>query len=402
MKDNSAVAFTIDSEAPDRTRKTPSLAPQTGAPENGVRKVLMLVTELEDYTIAFANGLARHVQVVLAVPRRQYARLAEWIDPAIDLRLMDWPRHRSPANLRLLVSLTRLVRQEKPDVIHLLSNNTLWLNLAAPFWKPVPLITTVHDISVHPGDADTGVMPGWSTSLIVRQSDRLVVHGQQLRHLAVQRFQMPPERVHVLSHPAILRYAEQARRDGLARRPLGTGLNILLFGRIFAYKGLENLIEAEALLKDRLADLRVVIAGRGDDPWAARARMGDPDRYDIRHRFIEDSEVSQLFLDADVIVLPYIEASQSGVLHLAAAFGKPTIVTDVGELRATVETHGLGLVVPPDDSAALADAIEMLAQQPDLRAAHGARALEWAAGAGAPATVGAVAVGIYNSALRKR
>lgn len=400
MTDSSAVAFTRESKATDPTRKNLSPAPHACAPANGARKVLLLVTELEDYTIAFANGLARHLQVVLAVPRRQYARLAEWIDPAIDLRLMDWPRHRSPANLRLLVSLTRLVRQEKPDVIHLLSNNTLWLNLAAPFWKPTPLITTVHDISVHPGDADTGAMPGWSTSLIVRQSDRLVVHGEQLRQLAVQRFQMSPERIHVLSHPAILRYAEQARRDGLTRRPLGPGLTILLFGRIFAYKGLDILIEAEALLKDRLADLRVVIAGRGDDPWAARARMGDPDRYDIRHRFIEDLEVSQLFLDADVVVLPYIEASQSGVLHLAAAFGKPAIVTDVGELRATVESHGLGLVVPPDNSAALADAIESMAQRPDLRATHGARALEWAAGA--PETVGAAAVDIYNSAMRER
>src|SRR5699024_5463865 len=97
-------------------------------------------------------------------------------------------------------------------------------------------------------------------------------------------------------------------------------------------------------------NLRITIAGRGDDPWAFRSLMGKPDRYDIRHGFIEDPEVAQLFLDADVVVLPYTEASQSGVLNLAAAFGKPVIVTDVGELRASVEPNGLGMVVPPGDS----------------------------------------------------
>jgi glycosyltransferase involved in cell wall biosynthesis len=359
-------------------------------------KALLLVSELEDYTISFANGVARHIPVMLGVPRRRYAHLVRWLDPAVDVRLLDWPRHRSPANLEFLLSLTSWIRRERPSLVHLLSNTTLWLNFAAPFWRPIPLITTVHDVQVHPGDWDTRVLPSWATTWIVRQSGHVIVHGESLREPAINRFDKLPDHVHVLSHPAIARYADLARASGLARRSGDNGFTVLLFGRIYAYKGLEHLVRAEAALGRRIPGLRIVIAGRGDDPWMHRHLMDDPDRYEVINRFIEDAEVAQLFLDADVVVLPYAEASQSGVLNLAAAFGKPVVVTDVGELRATVEPWQMGLVVPPNDAAALADAIARLAGDSDRRCDLGANALAWAEGPNAPEAVGARAVELYR------
>lgn len=356
-------------------------------------RTLMLVSELEDYTIAFANGVARSAPVTVAVPHRRYAGLAGWFEPGVDLRLLDWPRHRSPSNPRFVAELVRLARRERPDVVHLLSNNTLWLNLALPFLG-APVVTTVHDVEVHPGDAETGVLPRWSTDLVVRQSGDIVVHGTSLRHMAIERFGKLADRVHVLPHPAIGRYAALARREGLRRR--SRGFTVLLFGRLYAYKGLAEFLKAEALVGSRIPDLRVVIAGRGDDPAAMAGLMGDPGRYDIRHRFIEDIEVAQLFTDADVVALPYVEASQSGVLNVAAAFGKPVVVTDVGELRATVEPNGLGLVVPPRDPQALADALVRLAAEPELAASLGARARAWAEGPNAPETVGRAAAALYR------
>ncbi|NLS07915.1 glycosyltransferase family 4 protein [Rhizobium sp. P32RR-XVIII] len=361
-------------------------------------KALLLVSELEDYTISFASGVARHLQVVLGVPRRRYAHLASWFDPAVDLHLLDWPRHRSLSNPWFLHQLTRLIRQERPNLIHLLSNSTLWLNLAAPFWRPIPLVTTVHDVELHPGDADTRTLPGWAAELMVRQSRHVVVHGEGLKRLAVDRYSKSPDCVHVLSHPAIHRYAEFARQQNMVRRHEDGSLRVLLFGRIFAYKGLEHLVRAEAMLKD-VPHLRITVAGRGDDPWVFQPLMGDAGRYDIRNRFIEDAEVAQLFLDADIVVLPYTEASQSGVLNLAAAFGKPVIVTDVGELRATVQPNGLGMVVSPGDPEQLARAIRILAENGALRSNFGTNALEWAMGPNSPEQVGAQAAAVYREVV---
>lgn len=363
-------------------------------------KALLLVSELEDYTIAFASGVAQHLKVVLGVPRRRYAHLTSWFDPAVDLRLLEWPRHRSLSNPWFLHQLTRLIHSEKPNLIHLLSNTTLWLNFAAPFWRPIPLVTTVHDVNLHPGDSDTRTLPGWAPELMVRQSGHIVVHGQGLKQMIIDRYAKPAERVHVLSHPAIHRYAGMAQQQKMARRAADGTVRVLLFGRIFAYKGLEYLVRAEAMLKDLLPNLRITVAGRGDSPWIFQPLMGEASRYDIRNHFIEDTEVAQLFLDADIVVLPYTEASQSGVLNLAAAFGKPVIVTDTGELRATVQPNGLGVVVPPGDAEQLARAIRILAENSELRNNFGSSALEWATGPNSPGQVGAKAAAVYKEVVR--
>ncbi|SDY37098.1 Glycosyltransferase involved in cell wall bisynthesis [Jannaschia faecimaris] len=357
-------------------------------------KVLMIGSEPADYAIAFANGVAAHGPLTLVLPRARFADLRDSLDPKIDLHLMDWPRHRSLTNPAFLWRLTRLIRREEPDIIHLLSNTALWLNAALPFWRPVPLLTTVHDARLHPGDRDTATLPAWSPRLIVRQSDDIVVHGEGLRQQALEAFSLPPDRLHVLPHPAMPRYAELARARGLRPRPRGK-FNVLMFGRIFAYKGLDLLMQAEALIGDDVPDLSIVIAGRGDDPHDLSQMMGQSARYDIRHRFIPDAEVAQLFLDADMVVLPYREASQSGVLPVAATFGKPVVVTDVGELRATVEPNDMGLVVPPDDPGALAAAIVRMARDDALRARCGEAAQEWAERVVAPPIVGAEARRLY-------
>lgn len=98
-------------------------------------------------------------------------------------------------------------------------------------------------------------------------------------------------------------------------------------------------------------------------------------------------------------MLPYTEASQSGVLNLAAAFGKPVIVTDVGELRGTVQLNGLGMVIPPGDAKELAAAIRTLAEDGELRNNFGANALEWAKGPNSPERVGAQAAAVYREVV---
>ncbi len=381
-------------------------APAMPAPELKVvsqprLKVLLIGAEPVDYTIAFANGVAQHARTTLVVPAARFETLQHWFDPALDLRLVDWPRHRSLKNPRFLLRLLRLVRQEKPDVVHLLSNTSLWLNLAMPFLRRVPLITTIHDVTRHPGDRETAALPGWAPRLMVRQSPDVVVHGPGLARQARAEFGKRIGRVHVLQHPAILRYAELAAQQGIRRPETARGFTVLMFGRLFAYKGLGLLLQAEALLGARIPDLRIVIAGRGDDPAAQRALMGDPARYDLRRRFIPDQEVAELFTAADLVVLPYTEASQSGVLALAGAFGCPVVATDVGELRGTIEGAAMGLIVPQGDPAALAEALVTLAADPGRRRQMGVAARRWAQGGVAPASVGAEAVVLYNRVLRR-
>ena len=363
-------------------------------------RVLLIAPGPVDHAIACANGLAAHAQVTLIAPARLYRGLEGWLDAEVDLRLMDWPRTRSLRNVALLARMTRLVRQARPDVIHVLSNTTVWLNAIAPLLRRhAALITTVHDVTPHPGDRETLQLPDWGARLMAHQSDDLLVHGAGLRAAAAARFGKSPARVHVVPHPTITRYAEAAR--DLPAPPPRPGLRVLLFGRMFAYKGVDDLLRAEALLGDRIPDLQLVLAGRGDDPNDLRDLMGDPGRYVIHHGFIPDEQASRLFHECDLVVLPYAEASQSGVLMVAATFGKPVVVTDVGELGSTVRAAGAGLVVPPRDPAALADAIALLHDDPALRQRLAQGAAAWADGPVRPDRVGAQMVQLYDR-IRQR
>ena len=142
---------------------------------------------------------------------------------------------------------------------------------------------------------------------------------------------------------------------------------ILFFGRIWDYKGLQYLIEAEPLITARIPNARIVIAGRGDDFGKYERMMVNRDRFDRPNERIPDEQVAQLFQEASIVVCPYIEASQSGVLAIANAFGKPVVATTVGGIPEMIEHGKTGLLVPPRDARSLADAIVSLLQNHPLR-----------------------------------
>jgi glycosyltransferase involved in cell wall biosynthesis len=133
---------------------------------------------------------------------------------------------------------------------------------------------------------------------------------------------------------------------------------VLFFGLVRAYKGLGTLLQAMT----SLPQARLLIAGEFYQPRADYERqiaeLGVRDRVHIEDRYIPNEDVPKYFAAADVVVLPYLSATQSGVSKLAYHFNKPVVITNVGGLAEEVEEGKTGYVVPPNDPAALATAIE--------------------------------------------
>ena len=119
---------------------------------------------------------------------------------------------------------------------------------------------------------------------------------------------------------------------------------------------------------------RLVVAGDG-----SLAPYGDllrDERIEVVNRFIDDAEVPALFARARLVVLPYIEGTQTGVIPIAYAFRKPVVVTDVGAIPEVVEEGRTGYIVPPRDPGALAGAILKILQNEPLRTTMGTAAYE--------------------------
>jgi glycosyltransferase involved in cell wall biosynthesis/O-antigen ligase len=161
-----------------------------------------------------------------------------------------------------------------------------------------------------------------------------------------------------------------------------TGPEVLFFGTWSRYKGLDVLLDAFARLRTEVPEARLTLAGgvgADIDLPALLARAREIGNVEARPGYVATAEVPALLGSARLVVVPYVRASQSGVAHLAFTFGRPVVATAVGDIPEAVD-HGVnGLVVPPADPVALAEAMRGLLVDPAAATrlgAAGRRAVE--------------------------
>ncbi len=186
------------------------------------------------------------------------------------------------------------------------------------------------------------------------KADGFLVHSQTLLS-QVREFNRhaPVRRIH---HPVYDFYANW----DTARMERNSTPQLLFFGNVRRYKGLGILLKALAVLK-RQMNFRVMIAGEfyiNPESYRQMAReLGLCDHLVWIDRYISNEEVPGLFRQADLVVLPYLEATQSGVVPLAFYFDVPVIASDVGGLSEVVMEGKTGYLVPAGEPEILAERI---------------------------------------------
>ena len=163
-------------------------------------------------------------------------------------------------------------------------------------------------------------------------------------------------------HPIYDHYgARMSKEEACEALGLETGRQYMLFfGLVRAYKGLDLLLDALALVKDELPELRLLVAGEFyEDEDKYRRQIADnglTDKVVLRNEFIPDGDLRKYFGAADLVVQPYKNATQSGVTQVAFHFEKPMLVTNVGGLGEIVHHGKMGYAVEPAPQA-IADAL---------------------------------------------
>jgi glycosyltransferase involved in cell wall biosynthesis len=258
----------------------------------------------------------------------------------------------------------------------------------------------LHDAVFHPGDEYP--LRQMILRHQIQSTDGLIVLSDHVRQQVMAEFDYPASRIWKMPHGP---FAFGSTAVVPARHPRGQrDIRLLFFGRIVAYKGLGHLLRALKLLNDRGCCAQLVIAGSGD--LAPYADLLEPlSCVAIHNRWLTEEEIGQFLTASDVAVLPYIEASQSGVAVSAYAAGRPVVVTPVGGLVEQVISGTTGLIAREATAEALADAIAAFVEDPQLldTCAAGALAyadttLNWRNGA----SVVAEAVAAIQSAPRRR
>lgn len=269
----------------------------------------------------------------------------------------------------------RARREPAPDIVH-----HQWFTFPAidPWLMPRgrPRVVTAHYI-LPPRPRRRDLLAARSA---YARMDAVIAHSEQGARRLREEVGLPAERVHVIPH-GVFDYltrlpneaplpAEFADSPAVADRGEGESAGevdrppvVLFFGLLRPYKGIEVLLEAFR----GISDAELWIAGNPRMPVEPlrEAARGAASPVRFAPRFITDAEIPPLFRAADLVVLPYLDIEQSGVLYTALAFGKPLILSAVGGFPEVAERTGAARLVPPGDADALAATLtDLLADRP--------------------------------------
>jgi len=230
------------------------------------------------------------------------------------------------------------------------------------------IVFTAHNINDKERDGGDSIFNRLTLRFLYSVVDHIFVHTNKMRQKLVADYAIDEKKITVIPFGINNHVPNSTLTCAAARRILGIedGRKIMLFfGRIAKYKGLDRLIEAHRELVQRNQDVTLLIAGNikagHDSYWrgiqAAINNYGLQNHI-IRHiEYIPDEKIEIYCKAADVLILPYRNIFQTGVLFLSYNFGLPAIATDVGSLREEIIEGKTGYICKPDDVKDMANCI---------------------------------------------
>jgi glycosyltransferase involved in cell wall biosynthesis len=302
-----------------------------------------------DLAESLAEGVSSQAQVTivatdLSESLERFRALA-----GVDVRVIyrggdSWARRTLNAGM-FPIRLRRALRAIEPELT-IDTGFSIWSALPRRVFPRSPLAVMVHDPAPHPGWrgrlVDQVISRRWnSADVVISLSES---SGQELQ----QRTSTP---VAVTSLGIRHRVIEHAPAEIAQRRK-----QLLFWGRLEAYKGIDLLAEAYSIAKSVDPELELTIVGRGNLAARTRQQLQSLGAI-IDERWIATDEITGFIARAGIMLLPYTSATQSGPAATAISNGIPTVGTDVGALPEQVRHERSGIIVPRDDPAAFAAAI---------------------------------------------
>jgi glycosyltransferase involved in cell wall biosynthesis len=279
---------------------------------------------------------------------------------------------------RILIYYARLIGYASgtgPKIFHILWNNRFQLfdrTALMLYYKLMgkKILLTAHNVNTAKRDSKDSFLNRLTLKIQYQLVDHIFVHTERMKSELLRDFGVSECAITVIPfgiNNAVPQTPTLSPEMAKHRLGLGNGERVILFfGRIGPYKGLEFLVAAFQRILATNGNYRLIIAGKpkaGSESYLNEIRESinrevQPGLVIQRIEFVPDEDTELYFKAADVLVLPYTEIFQSGVLFLGYSFGLPVIASDVGSMRDDVVEGRTGLLCTPRDPVNLAQAIE--------------------------------------------
>ena len=326
------------------------------------------------YTIGLANACAQKHETYLVLP--EHADTSSFSNKVKIITIKAPPTIIGTINNSLSLRHKEIIKEIKkinPEIIHFVWNHPFNIYYASKL-KNYKIFWTCHDPEFHSGESfkirtlgDLAVHKYFFSN-----ADKIFVHGEKFKKYLVSK-KINSNRIISIMHGAL----ESATPYG-DKKIKSDKNTFLFFGRIEKYKGLDTLLKAIPFVLEKHESAKLVIAGSGDLKSYKKLFASSIIRnLEIHNKFVSDPELADFFRRSSFVVLPYKDATQSGVVPVAYSFKKAVIATDVGALSDAVIDGKTGYLVERDDEVALAEKILIMLNNPKKTKQMGIYAHKW-------------------------
>lgn len=307
------------------------------------------------------------------------------------------------------VRVVRHLRRERPDVAQFADFVTITDGLFAQYVRRARLASVLTDLAHDPIPLSEQRLDGplykrsralrWGLHAAYSAIDVILVLGPYARSQLLSAYR-GLRKIEIIQHGSYHSYHDDAVVPASESSRV-----ILFFGTWSRYKGLWLLLDAFERVRHVVPDAQLVVAGHvGNDVDrdGLVARADAIGGVELIPEYVPVEDVGKLFARSRLCVVPYIEATQSGIVHLAFTFARAVVATDVGDLAHVVHSGLTGTLVPANDPDALAAALVELLENPELAEELGTNAHRWVHTDASWDVVAGRLVEIYRDALAAR
>lgn len=224
------------------------------------------------------------------------------------------------------------------------------------------IIITIHDFFPHSGSRITFFTKLWRKYLIWSNHDVIIQNNTDYNSV-IKQYSPKKKNIYTIPFGSLEIYKTFLGESLINKNEIKS--DILFFGLISPYKGIKYLIEASKKIILSLPNVKISIAGSGKFDFDITPYAKHPN-FTIINRYLSNGDVADLVANTKVVVCPYTDATQSGVVMTAFAFEKPVIASSVGGFVDVIHPNVNGFLVPPKDASMLANSILSLLENDDM------------------------------------
>ena len=260
-----------------------------------------------------------------------------------------------------IIDIIRIIKKEKIEFVHIPTTRPFWLFpllLYLKIFTNCEIMIRMHEFYKKEGDLDIQnrfLMNKIEYYFESKLSDYIILGGKEMYYKYRKKFKTNAKIIiaSLGTYSILSNYGSSIKRDKN---------QILFFGRIERYKGVDVLLKSLSYLKK---EYKLTIAGKATLEFSKKIKKLANVR--LIDKYIPQNELIKLFRKCALVALPYRDGTQSGVVSLAYAFNKPVIVTKVGSIHEIVKHNVTGYVIPPNDPKMLAKYINRILGNTELQ-----------------------------------